>query len=96
MESALCQTSRTQRTATAPAVANGYDGAMRDEFKKGDAVEWKSSGGKVEGEVVKKLTEDTKIKSHQVRASKDDPEYLVESDTTGAKAAHKPDALEKK
>jgi len=69
---------------------------MSDEFKKGDAVEWKSSGGNVEGEVVKKLTEDTKIKSHQVRASKDDPEYLVKSDKTGAEAAHNPDALEKK
>lgn len=52
-------------------------------------------GRSVEGEVVKKLTEDTKIKSHPVRASKDDPEYLVKSDKTGAEAAHEPDALKK-
>jgi len=33
------------------------------------------------------------IKRHQVDAFESDPEYLVKSDKTGAKAAHKPDAL---
>jgi DUF2945 family protein len=33
---------------------------MADEqFKKGDHVEWKSHGGTAEGEVEKKITEDT-------------------------------------
>ena len=41
-----------------------------------------------------KQTSDTKIKSHQVRASKDDPQYIVESDN-GGKAAHKAGALKK-
>lgn len=67
---------------------------MTKELKKGDKVEWSSHGGAAHGEVEKKLTSDTKIKSHQVRASKDDPQYLVKSDK-GGEAAHKPDALKK-
>ena len=47
-------------------------------FKKGDQVEWNSSGGHSVGKVVKKLTSPTKIKGHQVAVSKDNPEYLVQ------------------
>jgi hypothetical protein len=65
-------------------------------FKAGDKVEWDSSQGTVKGEVKKKLTEETKIKGHRVAASKDNPEYLVTSDKTGAEAAHKPEELRKR
>jgi hypothetical protein len=68
---------------------------MADELKQGDNVEWKSSQGTVEGTVKQKLTEETKIKGHHVAASEENPEYLVESDKTGAEAAHKPDSLKK-
>lgn len=64
-------------------------------FKKGDKVAWGSSGGHSVGKVVKKLTAPTKIKGHEVAASKDNPEYLVESDKSGGQAAHKPGALKK-
>ena len=67
---------------------------MTKELKKGDKVEWSSHGGTAHGEVERKVTSDTKIKSHQVRASKDDPQYIVKSDK-GGEAAHKPDALKK-
>ncbi|WP_298092738.1 DUF2945 domain-containing protein [uncultured Sphingomonas sp.] len=63
-------------------------------FKKGDEVTWKSHGGTAHGTVEKKVTSDTKIKGHQVRASKDEPQYIVESDN-GGKAAHKAGALHK-
>ncbi|CAF4325802.1 unnamed protein product, partial [Adineta steineri] len=63
------------------------------EFKKGDKVQWNSLQGTIEGVVVKKLTSDMQIKDHHVKASEDDPQYLVKSDKTGAEAAHKPDAL---
>ena len=69
---------------------------MAKDLKKGDKVEWKSSGGTSVGEVKKKLTSETKIKGHTVKASKDDPQYLVQSDKSGGKAAHKPDALKRK
>ncbi|MBD5653765.1 MAG: DUF2945 domain-containing protein [Candidatus Eremiobacteraeota bacterium] len=68
---------------------------MSDKLKRGDDVTWKSSGKTVAGKVVKKLTSPTDIKGHHVAASAENPEYLVESDKTGARAAHKPDALEK-
>ncbi len=68
---------------------------MTGTFKAGDKVEWHSSQGTVQGTVKKKLTSHTSIKGHEVAASKDNPEYLVVSDKTGAEAAHKPDALKK-
>ena len=67
---------------------------MAKDLKKGDDVSWSSHGGTAHGVVEKKQTSDTKIKNHQVRASKDDPQYIVKSDN-GGKAAHKADALKK-
>jgi N-methylhydantoinase B/oxoprolinase/acetone carboxylase alpha subunit len=67
---------------------------MATEFKKGDKVSWKSHGGTAHGKVEKKQTSDTKIKSHQVRASPDDPQFIVKSDNGGI-AAHKASALKK-
>ena len=46
----------------------------------------------MEGKIKKKLTRPTEIKGHHVAASPDNPEYLVESEKTGAEAAHKPEA----
>lgn len=66
---------------------------MADQFKKGDEVEWKTSQGKTQGKVEKKLTEPTEIKGHHVAASQENPEYLVKSDKTGKEAAHKPESL---
>lgn len=64
-------------------------------FKAGDKVKWDHSQGTTEGKVVRKLTRPTKIKTHKVAASKDNPEYLVNSAKTGAEAAHKPSELRK-
>ena len=69
---------------------------MAGTFKAGDKVQWKSSQGTITGKVRKKLTTPTDIKGHHVAASKDNPEYLVASDKTGAEAAHKPGSLKKK
>jgi hypothetical protein len=65
-------------------------------LKSGDKVTWETSQGQTQGEVVKKQTSDTQIKGHKVKASSADPQYIVKSDKTGAKAAHKPDSLERK
>ena len=64
-------------------------------FKAGDTVRWDHSQGTTEGKVVKTLTKPMQIKGHKVAASPDNPEYLVESGKTGARAAHKPTALRK-
>ncbi len=68
---------------------------MGDEFKRGDRVRWKTSQGMTAGTVIEKLESETDIGGHRVAASKDHPEYLVESDTSGARAAHRPEALTK-
>ncbi|EDX86889.1 hypothetical protein S7335_4596 [Synechococcus sp. PCC 7335] len=65
------------------------------QFEKGDRVQWNTSQGKTVGTVQKRLTEPTDIAGHTAKASKEEPQYLVKSESTGAEAAHKPDALEK-
>ena len=67
---------------------------MAEELHKGDHVTWKSHGGTAHGVVEQKQTSDTKIKSHTVRASPEEPQYIVRSDN-GGKAAHKAGALKK-
>ena len=67
---------------------------MTKTLKSGDKVSWKSSGGTAHGKVVKKVTAPMQIKGHKVAASKDNPEYLVETDE-GKQAAHKAEALKK-
>lgn len=64
------------------------------EPKVGDPVKWESSGGTAHGKVVRKATSPTKIKTHKVAASKDNPQFIVETDK-GKRAAHKAKALSK-
>ena len=66
---------------------------MGDEYSKGDEVTWKSHGGEAVGHVKEKITEDTEAAGRTVRASEDDPQYLVESEKSGKDAVHKPSAL---
>lgn len=65
---------------------------MAKDLHAGDKVSWSSHGGEAHGKVVKKLTSPTTIKGHKVAASKDNPEFLVETEE-GKRAAHKPGAL---
>jgi hypothetical protein len=66
-----------------------------NELSVGDLVTWSASGGEAYGKVVKKVTSETRIKGHKVAASEDNPEYIVESAKTGARAAHRPSELKK-
>lgn len=68
---------------------------MKKQLKSGDRVSWKSHGGTAKGKVVRKLTSPTQIKGHKVAASKDNPEYLVETEE-GKRAAHTAGALTKR
>jgi hypothetical protein len=65
------------------------------ELKVGDHVAWQTSQGRTTGKVKKKLTSPIEIKGHHVAASREDPEFLVVADESGAEAAHKPGALTK-
>jgi DUF2945 family protein len=68
---------------------------MADKLKTGDRVAWDTSQGKTRGKVLKKQTTETKIKTHKVAASKDNPQFIVESEKSGKRAAHKPGELKK-
>ena len=70
---------------------------MSQEFKEGDKVVWSSHGNDdTPGVVVRKITSDTEAGGRKVRASEDDPQYLVKSDKSGGEAVHKPSALKKR
>ena len=73
--------------------AAGTSVGMTADFRKGDNVEWNSHGGKAVGEVVRKLTSETRAGGRKVEASKDEPQYLVRSVKSGGTAVHKPSAL---
>jgi hypothetical protein len=68
---------------------------MSDELKNGDEVTWKSHGGEAVGKVKRKITTETDAGGRHVKASKDEPQYLVKSDKSGGEAVHKPAALKK-
>jgi hypothetical protein len=65
------------------------------EFSKGDEVTWKSHGGEATGKVKRKITSYTEAAGRKVRASKEEPQYLVQSDKSGGEAVHKPSALKR-
>ncbi|MEO3433582.1 DUF2945 domain-containing protein [Inquilinus sp. CAU 1745] len=69
---------------------------MAKKLEKGDEVNWATSQGVTHGKVVKKQISQTHIKGHKVAASKDNPQYIVRSDKSGRKAAHKPGGLKKR
>ncbi len=66
----------------------------KSEPKAGDKVSWQSYSGTAHGKVVKKQTSPTQIKGHKVAASKDEPQFIVETEE-GKKAAHKAGVLKK-
>ena len=68
---------------------------MAQEFKQDDEVEWNTPQGKTRGTVKNKLTSDTEVGGQKIKASEDDPRYLVESEMSGKEAAHKAEALSK-
>ena len=68
---------------------------MAKELKPGDRVQWNTPQGKTTGTVKKKLTSAKKIKGHVAKASRQNPEYLVQSEKSGKQAAHRPGELRK-
>jgi hypothetical protein len=61
--------------------------------KIGDRVSWGTSQGKTEGKIVDRKTKDFQLAKQHFKASEDEPKFIVESDKTGAKAAHAESAL---
>ena len=68
---------------------------MKKDFKVGDHVGWNSEAGHVRGTIKKKITSAIKFKGYTVHASKEEPQYLINSGTTEHLAMHKGSALKK-
>ena len=68
---------------------------MTPKFKVGDHVQWNSEAGRVRGTIKKRIISAITFKGYTVHASKDEPQYLIESDTTDHLAMHKGSALKK-
>jgi hypothetical protein len=67
------------------------------EFEQGDKVVWSSHGeDDTPGVVVRKITSDTTAAGRTVRASEDEPQYLVRSEKGGGEAVHRPSALKRR
>ena len=95
------KTTASKRTAAkndgqTQTAAKTKGGGAAKAFKPGDQVAWETSQGATQGRVVKKQTTPTKIKTHEVAASKENPQYIVESDKSGKRAAHKAQELRKR
>jgi hypothetical protein len=89
-----------QDLTPSPARAGGSEtteeARMADDIEKGDHVSWKSHGSETEGTVKREITTETEAAGRKVKASKDEPQYEVESDKSGKSAVHKPEALHEK
>lgn len=66
---------------------------MTAKFKRGDHVGWNSEAGRVSGRIVKVHTKNVNYKGYIHHASKEDPQYEIQSDKTTHVAMHKGSAL---
>lgn len=62
-------------------------------LQKGDRVSWNTPQGETNGVILERRTGDFQFGGQQFRASHDEPAFIVESDKTAARAAHKAGAL---
>jgi hypothetical protein len=62
-------------------------------ISKGTTVSWNTSQGQTHGKAVEKRTSEFTFDGQKFNASDDEPYWIVQSDKTGAKAAHKESSL---
>jgi len=62
-------------------------------ISKGDTVSWNTSQGKTTGKAVEKRTKEFTFAAQKFKPTAEAPYWIVESDKTGAKAAHKESSL---
>lgn len=69
---------------------------MTKAFKVGDRVTWNSEAGHVSGRIVRVHRKDVIWKGYTHHASRDAPQYEIQSDKTDHVALHKGSALTRK
>lgn len=77
---------------TVPA-PSGQVGKQKKTLKPGQRVRWNTAQGATTGRVKKRVTGETRIAGHVAKASEDEPQYVVESERSGKRAVHRPQAL---
>lgn len=68
---------------------------MEHTFNIGDSVTWNYEYGKASGKIIKIHTAKFNNKGNTHHASKEEPQYVIKSSTTGHFAIHKGTALNK-
>lgn len=68
---------------------------MSKNLAKGDRVSWNTPQGRTQGTIVERKTSDFEFADQNFTASSDEPAFIVESEKSGSKAAHKGSALRK-
>jgi hypothetical protein len=68
---------------------------MTKDLSAGDRVSWNTSQGRTTGKIVEQKKKDFTFSGQHFTASPDDPAYIVESEKSGDRAAHKGSALNK-
>lgn len=68
---------------------------MAKDLSTGDRVSWNTSQGRTQGTVEEKKTKDFRFAGQSFTASEAEPAYIVKSEKSGDKAAHKGSALRK-
>jgi len=66
---------------------------MTTDFSTGDRVSWNTPQGRTSGKIVERKTSDFTLDGHHFTASSDEPAFVVESEKSGNRAAHKGSAL---
>ncbi|MDN3495235.1 DUF2945 domain-containing protein [Planococcus sp. APC 4015] len=62
-------------------------------LRKGDRVSWNTPQGRTQGTIVERKTSDFQLAGQKFTASDDEPAFVVESEKSGDRAAHKGSAL---
>jgi Hypervirulence associated proteins TUDOR domain len=65
------------------------------ELSVGDRVSWATSQGRTRGKIVERKVKDFEFADQKFTASSTEPAFIVQSEKTDAKAAHKASALRK-
>ena len=61
----------------------------------GDRVSWDTSQGRTHGKILERKVKDFEFANQKFTASSTEPAFIVQSEKTDAKAAHKSSALRK-
>jgi len=68
---------------------------MSEGLHDGDRVSWNTSQGRTRGRIVERRTTDFEFDGQHFTASSKEPSFIVESEKSGKRAAHRGSALRK-